>query len=758
MVTALNILDLRNGLKHHRSALVYAILATICVAPIVTVCVYWSARVFPYWTDAGMWLKYVNAMVGRDYPMWGDKSFQIDQLYFLSLEFTRLLLRDDLLALKITALVAYAIRPATTFVLARKLFNSDLAAGGAALLSGFQPFFYEALGWGGYPNLLGFAVLPLVFYGIIRVIEERSAKNIGFLGLLTAVTVFSHNLTFMVFVGALVLWLLMALLSRARGSKHAQKQLFAVGFCLGIVMLLVVLQLYTIGLPSYDIFNSAAFYQLRVSFGDLVWAVKDLGLAVYFVFVTAACLVGMHFTKRNGVRIMAMVSWIAAPLLMSQVYLLGLTTDYRRVFFFMLQPSLIVIAAPLAFSAILFRELRHVSIARDGSSPYNYIRKAARSLPTLVLLALSISFIVTQVGIGMTFPRVVNDWYNQADPYGDIEKLQALGWIKYNTQTRDVFVADEVFGRWTEGYASRRVLMYELSQYLFMKGETQRSLAARTILECRFELRNDFARICYQAPHGSFTPSISFNNEGAYEDALYLNDMDTRIYVSNGTYSWPERLSEFAESGSSQSYVLSGGGSLGVLKADYARRGIILSKQIMLTDRAVTSVRYDVSTYDSSLRVSNLTISIFPPPGSFFSEVYAESASTIHARSGSIGFHVTASGQILEARLLNSEVGKILALSFEPQSNAQSVSATVTVSAEIQGSNSVLTIDRDDVIRQFDVSYVVIPRLSYPEDDGIIPLRRSTIAYDHLLTDPALEVAYENSKVIVLRVVSLGPT
>jgi hypothetical protein len=352
----------------------------------------------------------------------------------------------------------------------------------------------------------------------------------------------------------------------------------------------------------------------------------------------------------------------------------------------------------------------------------------------------------------------MNDWYNRVDPYGDMEKLQALGWIKYNTQTRDVFAADEVFGRWTEGYASRRVLMYVQPQYLFMKGEAQRSLAARTVLECRFELRNDFARICYQAPHGNFTPSMSFDNEGAYEDALYLNDMDSRIYVSNGTYSWPERLSEFTESGSTQSYVLSGGGSLGVLKADYAGHGIILTKQIMLTDRAVASVRYDVSTYDSSLRVSNLTISIFPPPGSFFSEIFAESANTIHARLGSIGFHVTALGQILEARLVNSWVGRIFVLSFKPQSNAQSVSAIVTVSADIQGSNSVLTIDRDDVIRQFNVSYVVIPRLAYPEDDGTIPLRRSTIAYDHLLTDPALEVAYENSKVIVLHVVSLGLT
>jgi hypothetical protein len=689
--------------------------------------------------------------------MWGSKPLQIDQLYFLFLEVTRLLVRDDLLALKVTALVAYALRPATTFVLARKLFNSDLAATGAALLSGFYPLFYEALGWGGYPNLLGFVFLPLAFYAILRWIEKKSIKNIVFLGLVTAVTVLSHDLTLIVFSGVLILWLLLAFLSKAWGSKHALDQLLAVGFCLGIILLIEAVQLYATGLPSFDLFNKAAFYQLRVTLGDLAWAAKNPVVAAYFVLVTAVSLVAIHFTRRDGVRMMALVSWMAAPLLMSQVGLFGVSLDYRRVFFFFLQPGLIVVAWPLAFSTILPKDLRQLFATPRGPSLPKYFRRAAASLPRIVLVLLSVSLLVVQVGIGIPFPSVIHSWYNYIDPYGDSEKLQALDWISHSTQDRDIFVADEAFGRWIEGLASRRVVMYAAPQFLFMKGEVERSTAARTILESRFEIRNDLARICYQAPYGHFAPMISFVNEGVYEDVLYASDMDSRVYISNATHSWFEQLSKFAENNSERSYSISGGGESGVLQARFVIGSIGLSEQIVLNDSGIVALQYDLSTSDSSLRFSNITIPLLSPEGIPFDEVYAEGANMIHARSGPIRFSVAVTGETLGARLVASDGSNMIVLSFAPQSSGQSISAKITISADAQKKTSeVLAVDRDDVIRAYNVSYIAIPRLSEPQVNGTVPLRpRSIPAYDHLLSDPAFEIAYENSRVIILRIVSL---
>ena len=156
------------------------------------------------------------------------------------------------------------------------------------------------------------------------------------------------------------------------------------------------------------------------------------------------------------------------------------------------------------------------------------IQKTGRILPAIFLILISLSFITIEVNRGLSHPALVNDWYTHADIYGDEEKLEALEWIKNNTPSNSVFVAEEHFARWLEGYASRRVLMYTPPQYLFIEGEVERSIAAQSILESRFELRNGLVRISDQDPYGNFTPSISFWRNGKYHPSLYINNLDSK--------------------------------------------------------------------------------------------------------------------------------------------------------------------------------------------------------------------------------------
>ena len=161
------------GFRRHRALVVYSILLAICAASIAPIVVYLHARVFPWWADGGIWLKQLNAVFGLEYPMWRDKAFQFDQLYVLYLASLRFLLGNSIMALEASGLLMYAARVATTFILARKLFKSEVAALAAALLSGLHPLFYETFGWGGYPNLLGYALLPLAFYSMLISIGAR---------------------------------------------------------------------------------------------------------------------------------------------------------------------------------------------------------------------------------------------------------------------------------------------------------------------------------------------------------------------------------------------------------------------------------------------------------------------------------------------------------------------------------------------------------------------------------------------------------
>jgi hypothetical protein len=99
----------------------------------------------------------------------------------------------------------------------------------------------------------------------------------------------------------------------------------------------------------------------------------------------------------------------------------------------------------------------------------------------------------------------------------------------------------------------------------------------------------------------------------------------------------------------------------------------------------------------------------------------------------------------------------MIVLSFKPRLNpSRSISATINIEAGLRGATPgrVIAINRDEVIREFNVSYIVVPRISRVQPDGLIPLKPQSLpAYNHLLGDPTLKVVYVNSNVIILQVV-----
>lgn len=761
MINAYSTEQIGDFLGKHRKTIEYAVSALLCIAPTVSIIMYFSSRIFPWWCDGGIWLKQVNAMLGQSYPMWGAKPLQFDHIYLLLLASLKLLLRDDLLALKTLAVVIYALSPATTFVLARKLFNSNLSGLTAAFLLGFHPLLYETMGWGGYPNLLGYAILPLVMHSTIRCVENMSWRNLGYAGFMVALTAFSHNLTSIVLLGILTLWLLLAIIATWWTDwKSARKQVATISYSAAVVLSAFMFQFFIIGMPEYSMTNEAAFYKLRVGLIDVLWAVKNASMIIPLICLTIVAFIVVRHIRPKGYETynVCMASWILAPLIMSQAYILGITVDYRRVFLFAFQPSLVMVAGPMALLPGLFESVKKTTGALlQGVSIRGLFRETARSLPATVLILLSLSFLTVEVGIGASYPNAVNDWYNHIDLYGDREKLQALEWIRHSTPEDAVFVSEEPFARWIEGLASRRVLMYAQPQYLFVKGEVDRSIAARSLLASRFELRNDIIRICDQQPYGNFTPLISFKNEGVYEDTLYINDLDSKVYLSNGTHEWSEPMSAEFASKSQLPYSILSNQSSASITTHYRKGDLAVERQIrMQADFPQASLSYDISMTGSSFEMVNLTIPLFSAEGRGFDEVYAESFDTIYVRSSNVRFRIVLTGEILAAVSIDSQERDMIVVSLKPKSNSpHAISGSITFTSAVDGVSSgrVVVINRDDLIRQYHVSYIALPRMSKPQLDGDIPLRPLTLPlYDHLLRNPAFRIAYENRNLIILQV------
>jgi hypothetical protein len=701
----------------------------------------------------------LNAMFGIQYPMWGETAFQFDQLYLLYLASLRLLLGNILTALEVSAILAYAARVVTTYILSRKLFRSEIAGMAAALLSGFNPLFYETFGWGGYPNLLGYALLPLALYAMLRYVEKTSKENLAFTALTVAAVTFSHNLTSMVFLGILGLWLLLLVVKKI-ALKHAnvRREFRVVVISLAIVGCAYAIQVLAFGLPAYDYFSVAAFYNLRIGLADLVWAVKNQTVAFSLILAVVASFIMFRFLKHSTPLpyLPAMASWILTPMLMSQMYLVGLAFDYRRAFLFAIQPSLIMATAPLMLVGPLIPKGKIALGFWQGMSITRLVRKTARILPALFLILLTLSIVFSQVEIGATWVKVVDDWYNHIDLYGDTQKMDALQWIMRSSPPNAVFAAEEPFGRWIEGLASRRALLYVPPQYLFVKGESDRSQAARSILECEVELRNDLIRVCDQYPYGNYTPSISFMMQGIYQDTFYINSLESKLYLSNGNTTWAQRLTE--NDSASGTHSLSVNSNSAIYATRQAYGDVTVATQISVDsaqDQALLS--YTAWTNNSSVKLLNFTIPLFSAEGVGLDEVRAQSVNQIHVRSGAITFDVSLGGDIGGARFIDTPTTDTILLNYrdDPKSPGR-ISATITISSEEKptGSEGLVALTWQDIVNQFGVSYVVIPRVTEVSPSGTIPIKLQSLPlYNHLLEDPGLKVAYENSNVIILQVV-----
>jgi len=147
--------------------------------------------------------------------MWEETPFQYPPLFFIILAVAESLFRDPILSVKLVALGCYFIFPLTMFVLSKRTFNSPFAGIVAAWLTAFYPLYLEFMGWGGYPNILGFAALSAAFYCIMNCIERKSLKDTVCASVFIIVVILAHHLTSLVFLGTL------ALLSQARFSTKS---------------------------------------------------------------------------------------------------------------------------------------------------------------------------------------------------------------------------------------------------------------------------------------------------------------------------------------------------------------------------------------------------------------------------------------------------------------------------------------------------------------------------------------------------------
>jgi hypothetical protein len=163
-----------------RDALLVVLAILAVLLPVAMIGAYLFPRALPWWMDGGDWLKRVNALLGNPYPMWEQTTLQYPPLFFVLVAGLSSLL-GEVRSLELWALVAYALVPLTTYFFVNELFHDRVVAVAGAWLTAFTPIWFEMFGWGGYPDLLGLALLPLGFLGVMRFSEKGSPTNLALL-------------------------------------------------------------------------------------------------------------------------------------------------------------------------------------------------------------------------------------------------------------------------------------------------------------------------------------------------------------------------------------------------------------------------------------------------------------------------------------------------------------------------------------------------------------------------------------------------
>ncbi|MDW8045476.1 MAG: hypothetical protein RMJ31_06885 [Nitrososphaerota archaeon] len=735
-----------------------------CLIPFLLTCVYFSNRVLPWWSDAGEWLKYANALEAdlsiklgltsydkvswKLIPMWDQNVWQYPPLSLILIALLNKLFHP-MLSLKILGVLSLSLQPIPAFLLARKIAKSNFAGLLSAYSSSMMPLYVEMLGWGGYPNLIGFLIIGFTFYTILCAFESLSKKNITMVIILSILITLTHHLTLGIYIGTLILWALLMILFGRDDKQFRWRVIF---IALGVTIISSLTYLYTLAWPpQYTIYNEAALYGLRF---EIIEGIPWIYKGIIPIIALSIIILAMFFGIRGVIEkryLTLLFSWSAFPCIATLGFLAGIGLDYNRIFFFAIQPVTVLSATPIALIhshrielTPLFKVLKRLL---DLAIPF---RVNYRRLGVYTLIMLSIIGSLNTLAIGVKVIDDVNSWRSSMDLYGDNEKMAALEWIIHNTSPNDTFVAEELIARWIEGFSARRVYLYTEPRFLFIKGQLERYYIASSILNSNYEIRNGHVRILDQSPYNPvLSPQIYFWSKGMYHRSLFFND--NMLIIRGSLNSKPINITSFTRVNITTSTLIKFDDHV-VIQTIYENALVRLMKNISVNkDMPQATINYSIEPLNSSLTLHNATFVAFIPHERRVKLIEAGIGwAKIDSDIGTIILNVenaeiTADPKTIVGRGINITLSNIGRSANEyKRCIVGEVKILFNTSGTSRYTSQLVAHKKEEFFNVSGVTYIVLPRFS---SKGIKTLDE----YQGLLLDPSLKIAYLNDKVIILK-------
>ena len=470
----------------------------------------WAA--YPPGADIGLHNSVIYSIIGKgnvdflfnNYQMGGGLSLTFPG-YHIFVSYVILLTGiPDFIAHSLVVSLFSTLIVAVAFLVTRKLWGQSTAFI-VAFLVAISRFDIEMLVWGGYPNVITLALIPLVFYIYLQ--RERFSLFPFLLvtSLLAGAIYLTHSLSAVVFVSFALAFVVFGLVfSRKIGVTKKQAAVWILPIFLGAV---IVSPFLVHAVPAYLGANSETF----------TGGVSDIRLALLstrvlpaeIVVPLFACVILFFlFSKEYKGKFLSVPSllltlWIVVPMVFTQGYWVGLYTDYNRFLYFVLFPLFILIGMVVDHSSRLLSQVAHayLSTPREKLQPWKGVDELETRLkPYLIRKNIYSGFLLALLILLFLFvPIFLTPWegtrvqgfYQVMDDPG----YDAIQWARANTPQGSVFVSDALYGWWFGGFAQRPTLSAVDPQYLTLAREFEPAKAAKNLLDTDYSIDNGLIQV-----------------------------------------------------------------------------------------------------------------------------------------------------------------------------------------------------------------------------------------------------------------------
>ncbi|MCL2134050.1 MAG: hypothetical protein FWH37_00600 [Candidatus Bathyarchaeota archaeon] len=507
-------------------------------------CLLMTHGTYPAGADVGLHNSVVHSIINQNgnvdflynyYQMGGGLSLTFPGYHIFVAQIMILTGMSEYLVHTLSVSLISAVIVLVSYLITRTVWKESTAII-VAFLMAISRFDIEMLLWGGYPNVVTLMLIPLTFYLYIQ--KNRFTKLPFYLttSLLIGSIFLSHSLSCLVFISILFSVILFGLLF---GQKIGTTRFETLSWLLPVIFGALIVSPYLIQIVPAYLTNTT---NAAINQATAATRILPLNIVLPLFAVTGLyfLLSKKYLKKYFTLPTVLLALWLLIPAVFTQVYLVGLYTDFNRFLYFAILPLLILIGLFIDlgsdfFADILVTHCKFINQIKNtikGTEPIthkrlvNFSKKINQyfTRPNLyavfiigLLLVCFITPLFTAPTEGLkhqTFYQLMND------PLYD-----AMEWIKTNTVDSATFVTEAYYGWWLAGFAQRSTWSAVDPQFLSLSREFSIAQVATNLLDADY----------------IFGSSFNFSNEihsiQVREDGGYMAGNNPQIFASlNWTY------------------------------------------------------------------------------------------------------------------------------------------------------------------------------------------------------------------------------